>query len=185
MPQLPGILEKLDHPQAPVALERLRDGHKLGKAYVDQTKLTDHHAILPTGKATPPSLPPTLRKIYDLVVDRFVGVFLPDQVLEETAVTLDIGGATFVAKGTVVLEPGWKKPEAGEAAGQGARTETHREEDGRQALPPLEVGQTVHVKPMDLVEKETQPPKPNTDATLLAAMKNAGREIEDDALAEA
>jgi DNA topoisomerase-3 len=185
VPKLPGILERLDHTQAPAALERLRNGRKLGKAYVDKTKLTDHHAILPTGKAPPPSLPPTLRKIYDLVVDRFVGVFLPDQVVEETTVILDIGGATFVAKGTVVLEPGWKRVEPGKAKGQGARTETRKEEDGRQGLPPLEEGQTVHVKAMDVVEKETQPPKPYTDATLLAAMKNAGREIEDDALAEA
>ena len=185
VPQLPGILEKLDHPQAPAALERLRSGHKLGKAYVDKTKLTDHHAILPTGKTPSPSLSPTLRKIYDLVVDRFVGVFLPDQVVEETAVTLDIGGATFVAKGSVVLEPGWKQVEPGDATGQGAATEGSKGGDGRQALPTLEEGQTVHVKAMDVLEKETQPPKHYTDATLLAAMKNAGREIEDDALAEA
>jgi DNA topoisomerase-3 len=185
VPQLPGILEKLDHPQAPVALERLRDGHRLGKAYVDKTKLTDHHAILPTGKTLPPSLSPTLRKIYDLVVNRFVGVFLPDQVVEETAATLDIGGATFVAKGTLVLEPGWKKVEPGDATGQGGATEGSKGGDGRQTLPTLEEGQTVHIKAMDVLEKETQPPKHYTDATLLAAMKNAGREIEDDALAEA
>jgi DNA topoisomerase IA len=185
VPQLPGILEKLDHPQAPLALERLRDGHKLGKAYVDQTKLTDHHAILPTGKAPPPSLPPTLRKIYDLIVDRFVGVFLPDQVVEETVMTLDIAGATFVAKGTRVLKAGWKWIEQGKAKEQGAAIEGGKGGDGRQALPTLEEGQTVHVKVMDVVEKETQPPKPYTDATLLAAMKHAGREIEDDALAEA
>jgi DNA topoisomerase-3 len=185
VPQLSGILEKLDHPQAPAAFERLRNGYKLGKAYVDKTKLTDHHAILPTGKTPSSTLPPTLSKIYDLVVARFVGVFLPDQVLEETMVTLDIGGAAFIAKGTVVLEPGWKTAEPGAMTGQGGRTEGRNEEDGRQVLPPLEEGQTVHVKAMDVVEKETQPPKPYTDATLLAAMKNAGREIEDDALAEA
>jgi len=185
VPRLPGILEKLDHPRAPAALERLRNGHKLGKAYVDKTKLTDHHAILPTGKTPSPTLPPTLRKIFGLVVDRFVGVFLPDQVVEETAVTLDIGGAAFVAKGSVVLEAGWKQVEPGESKGQGAVTEGSKGGDGRQALPTLVEGQTVHIKAMDVLEKETQPPKHYTDATLLAAMKNAGREIEDDALAEA
>jgi DNA topoisomerase-3 len=50
-----------DHPQAAAALKRLRGGHKLGKAYVDETKLTDHHAILPTGKTSSPSLSPPLR----------------------------------------------------------------------------------------------------------------------------
>ena len=70
VPELPGILEKLDHPQAAVALDRLRGEHRLGKAYVDKTKLTDHHAIIPTGKTPSPSLSPTLRKIYDLVVVR-------------------------------------------------------------------------------------------------------------------
>jgi len=95
VPALPAILEGLDHPQAAAALERLRGGHRLGKAYMDRTKLTDHHAILPTGKPPSPSLSPQLSKIYHLVVVRFVGVFLPDQVVEETAVTIDIGGAAL------------------------------------------------------------------------------------------
>ncbi len=184
VPALPGILEKLDHPQATIALERLQGGHRLSKAYVDKTKLTDHHAILPTGKRPPTSLSPPLRKIYDLVVVRFVGVFLPDQVVEETTVTLDIGGASFVAKGSVVQQVGWKQVETKGVRGEGAAAEEHKGEDGRQALPLLKEGQIVHVKGLDVLEKETQPPRPYTDATLLAAMKNAGREIEDDTLAE-
>ena len=186
VPELPGILEKLDHPQAATALERLHGGHRLGKAYVDRTKLTDHHAILPTGKRPSPGLTPALRKIYDLVVSRFVGVFLPDQVVEETAVTLDIGGADFVAKGSAVLKEGWKQVEPGTVNGENAvAAEDSKGEYGRQILPPLDQGQTVHVRRMEVLEKETQPPRPYNDATLLAAMKNAGREIEEDSLAEA
>ena len=186
VPELPGILEKLDHPQAATALERLRGGHRLGKAYVDRTKLTDHHAILPTGKRPSPDLTPVLRKIYDLVVSRFVGVFLPDQVVEETVVTLDIGGATFVAKGSVVLKEGWKQVEPGAVkGGNAAAAEDSKGGDGRQALPPLDQGQTVQVRRMEVLEKETRPPRPYNDATLLAAMKNAGREVEEDSLAEA
>ena len=182
VPKLPGILEKLAHPQAAAALERLRGGHRLGKAYVDRTKLTDHHAIIPTGQQPAPNLAPDLQKVYDLVVARFVGIFLPDQVVEETTVLLDIGGADFVAKGSVVLEAGWtvvamRPPDA--AKGK------EKDDDQRQALPPLQQGQQVHVTRMDVVEKETQPPRPYNDATLLAAMKNAGREIEDDELAAA
>jgi DNA topoisomerase-3 len=186
VPELPGILEKLDHPQAAAALERLRGGHRLGKAYVDKTKLTDHHAILPTGKTPSPGLSPPLRRICDLVVARFVGVFLPDQIVEETTVTLAIGDATFVAKGSVVQQAGWKPMEPNGAQGEGAAgADEGKGEDGRQALPPLEEGQRVHVECLEVLEKETQPPKPYTDATLLAAMKNAGRDIEDESLAEA
>ena len=178
VPKLPGILEKLAHPQAAAALARLRGGHRLGRAYVDRTKLTDHHAIIPTGQQPAPNLGPDLQKVYDLVVARFVGVFLPDQVVEETTVLLDIGGADFVAKGSVVLEAGWTvvamRPKGKE-----------KEDDDQRVLPPLQQGQQVHVTRMDVVEKETQPPRPYTDATLLAAMKNAGREIEDDELAAA
>ncbi len=175
VPKLPAVLERLDHPQAQEALERLRQGHKLGKAHVDQNKLTDHHAILPTGQA-PSSLSPPLKKVYDLVVARFVAIFLPENVVEETLVELDIGGSCFVAKGALTLELGWKiatQPPA-----------PHDQEEPQQ-LPPLTKGQKVRVDAMEVVEKETQPPKRYTDATLLSAMKNAGRDIEDEALAEA
>lgn len=173
--QLPGILERLEHEHAPAALERLRQGHHLSCAYVDRTKLTDHHAIIPTVQSLPANLSPVLRKIYDLVATRFVAIFLPDQVVEQTTVTLDIGGATFIAKGSVELEPGWREVEP---------RRDDREESERQVIPPLQQGQTVHVSSLDVVEKETQPPKPYTDATLLAAMKNAGRDLDDDALAD-
>ena len=183
VPKLPGILEKLTHPQAAVALERLRGGHRLGRAYVDRTKLTDHHAIIPTGQQPSSNLAPDLQKVYDLVVARFVGVFLPDQQVEETTVLLDIGGADFVAKGSVVLEAGWTV--AAMRPQNAAKGKEQDDNDQRQALPPLQQGQQVHVTSMDVVEKETKPPRPYTDATLLAAMKNAGREIEDDELAAA
>ncbi|MBK1632197.1 DNA topoisomerase III [Thiohalocapsa halophila] len=201
LPELPGILEQMDHPLAAEARARLDAGHRLGKAYVDKTKLTDHHAILPTARCPPANLPEPLRKIYDLVAARFVAVFLPDQRVEETRATLDIGGETFVAKGSRELEPGWKRVEprrraaaeqaggtgdAGEppgADGKHARADSAASE--HRPLPPLEKGQTVHVDALDVVERETKPPRPFDDATLLNAMKHAGREIDDDALAAA
>lgn len=213
--KLPGILSGLDHPQAPQALERLRSGHSLGRAYVDKTRLTDHHAILPTGKAVPAGLSPSLRRVYDLVQTRFVCVFLPDQRVEETRVRLDIGGADFVARGARVLEPGWtaaqgvgrsdqaqsqRRGSVQSAAGSGGGSgpdgvDSRGSGDGsadpaadaseEQALPPLEVGQTVHVDALQVRERETSPPRPFTDSSLLAAMKNAGRRIEDRELARA
>ena len=264
VPRLPAILQGLEHPLAGEALARLEAGHRLGKAYVDDTRLTDHHAILPTGKRPPAGLPESARRIFELVATRFVAAFLPDETVEETRVILDIGGAEFLARGSRVLDPGWKRtepprrrsasgqavtgqagaqaegyaavPATGQPAGQAvgrsdekdggvavARTEGRiggravgqaagealrriaagddkggsangqpplpagleeaAEEEG--ALPPLAVGQIVQVSRLEVVEKETQPPRPYDDASLLAAMKNAGREIEDDALAAA
>ncbi|WP_295399039.1 DNA topoisomerase 3 [uncultured Thiocystis sp.] len=186
LPQLPGILRHLDHPLAPEALARLESGHRLSKAYVDRTKLTDHHAILPTDKTPPANLPDPLRKVYDLVAARFVAVFLPDQRVEETRVEIAIGEGLFLAQGAVVLEPGWKRvePSRRPAKSPEASAETH--DAGMPGpLPPLEPGQTVHVDRLDVVEKETQPPRHYDDSSLLAAMKNAGRTIEDDALASA
>jgi DNA topoisomerase-3 len=163
----------------------------LSKAYVDRNKLTDHHAILPTGRQPAANLPPELRRIYDLVTTRFVAIFLPDQVVEETTVELDIGGATFVARGSVERERGWKIVESERADGK--RETSGVEEAGRtgedaeeeQELPSLRRGQMVQVDGMDVVEKETRPPRPYNDATLLGAMKNAGRDLDDEALADA
>ncbi|MGB5833819.1 MAG: DNA topoisomerase 3, partial [Thiohalocapsa sp.] len=186
LPQLPEILRQIDHPLADEAARRLAAGHRLGKAYVDKTRLTDHHAILPTAKRPPASLPDPLRKVYDLVAARFVGVFLPDQRVEETRVTLNIGGETFVAKGSVELESGWKRVEPRRrATGEVPASDNPDASDRHRALPPLRKGQIVHVEGLDVVEKETQPPRPFDDATLLNAMKHAGRDIDDDALAAA
>lgn len=195
LPQLPRILSNLEHPLAAEASARLAAGHRLGKAYVDKTKLTDHHAILPTAKTVPAHLSEPLRRIYDLVVERFVGVFLPDQKVEETLVRLDIGGETFIARGSVELEPGWKrvdprrrKAEAQPIPGRvGADPGAAKPDPSAEhrALPPLQKGQIVHVDGLEVVEKETQPPRPFDDATLLNAMKQAGRNIDDDALAAA
>ncbi|TVQ86098.1 MAG: DNA topoisomerase III, partial [Chromatiaceae bacterium] len=182
LPQLPDILRQVDHPLAAEALDRLAAGHRLGRAYVDQTRLTDHHAILPTARRVPADLTGPLRQIYDLVATRFVAVFLPPQQVEETGVTLDIGGAVFIARGSRVLDPGWKRAEARPNASPAATSGTPGDEP---ALPPLTQGQTVHVERLEVRERETQPPRPFDDATLLSAMKGAGREIGDDALAAA
>ena len=182
VPELSNVLAQLAHPQAEEALARLRGGLKLSKAYVDKTKLTDHHAIIPTGQRPSPSLSAPLRRVYELVTTRFVGVFLPEHIVEETIVLLDVGGASFIGRGNTTLQEGWKilerrkddKPER----------ENGMEEEA-QTIPPLQKGQTIHIENMEVREKETKPPSPYTDATLLTAMKNAGRQIEDDELAAA
>ena len=173
--RLPSILAGLEHPLAGEALARFEAGHKLSKAYVDKTKLSDHHGIVPTGGRA--RLTPDLEKVYQLIVARFIGIFLPDHLVEETTVLVAIGSVTFRAKSSVVTETGWKVIDKGRKA-KGAGDEI-------QALPPLRKGQVVGVADLKVVEKETSPPKPFTDATLLTAMKRAGRILADDTLAEA
>ncbi|MDA0334735.1 MAG: DNA topoisomerase 3 [bacterium] len=199
VPELPVLLGALRHAQAPAALARLRAGLQLGKAYVDRTKLTDHHAILPTRQVPPDDLPPALARIYGLVAARFVAIFLPDQVVEETTVGVDIGGASFVARGYVVLEMGWRVVEPGNGRlgsdapgsdGPTAQGPTHSAEGANpeevvQRLPPLTRGQQLRLDRLAVEQKETRPPRSYTDATLLMAMKHAGRELDDAALADA
>lgn len=196
VPQLPRLLAGLDHPQATAALARLSSGHRLGRAYVDQTRLTDHHAILPTGRSAPAGLGGPLRRLYDLIQTRFVCCFLPDRVVEETRALLAIGGCDFLARGSRELDPGWRiadpppRHKAAGAQGPSARVPSNGSDDelalgAEQVLPPLEQGQQVGLERLELREGETSPPQPYTDATLLAAMKNAGRTLDDKDLARA
>ena len=191
-PLLENLLKALSHPRAELALDYLRRGRGKvpGKAYIDSAKLTDHHAIIPTREAFPGSLPKdrpvtggpasksdgTLGQLYGLVVSRFVQIFFTDQVVDETTVRLDIGGHAFQASGRREVERGWRVVEpSGQADGT---------EDKDPELPALTKGQKVTVREMEAVEKETTPPQRFSDASLLSAMKNAGRQVEDAGKAE-
>ena len=180
-PQLTEILESISHPQAALALDHLRRGRGSvpGKGYIDSTKLTDHHAIIPTTEPIPSStaLDGRLGRLYALIVSRFLAIFFPDEVSEETTLRLEIGGHAFLATGRRRVQEGWRavEPVRSEDGGNGA---------GDTDLPELRARQTVEVRGVEVVEKKTAPPKRYTDATLLAAMKNAGRTVEDEDEAE-
>jgi len=159
----------------------LARGLKLGKAYVDDTKLTDHHAIIPTTQAPTPDLGGDARRLYDLVARRFLAVFLPPRVTDETVALFDLGAHTLRTTGSQLKDPGWTIAEAEAArAGSGEEAEDKAEQ---QTLPPLEAGQLVKKRSQQLLEKTTKPPKPYTDASLLDAMKTAGRQVSDEELA--
>ena len=176
-PLLRDLLSCLRNPYAGPALEYLaKGGGKVpGKGHIDNARLTDHHAIIPTREA--PSLPPGSRRsqLHGLIVSRFVSVFYPEQVVDETVVRLDLSGHVFVAIGRRRVEAGWRvvepprRGEGDEATGE---------------LPALRKGQHVVVNSLQVVEKRTTPPKRHTDSTLLAAMRNAGRGLEDGGRAE-
>ena len=179
--QLAGVLETLAHPQAAPALDHLRRGQ--GKVpdrnYIDSTKLTDHHAIIPTTEPIPTSsaLDGKLGRLYALIVSRFLAIFYPDEVIEETKVRLEIGGHTFVASDRRQVQEGWR-------AAEPARGDEDDDGTDDPQLPALRARQTVEVRGVEVVERKSTPPKRHTDATLLAAMMNAGRTVDDEERAE-
>ena len=120
---------------------------------------------------------PSSAGLYALIMSRFVAIFFTDEVIEETTVRLAIGGHAFLASGRRQVQAGWRtaEPARGEEDGGG--------KDDVQ-LPALRVRQTVEVRGAEVVDKKSTPPKRYTDASLLGAMKNAGRGVEDDEQAE-
>lgn len=176
-PELPKIIRALPN-EWPIeaALTALDTGLKLSKTYVDDTKLTDHHAIIPTHKPAPTDLPSKQRNIYELVASRFLSIFLPAEVRDETTAIIQIGQHSFRAFGLVIREPGWTVLNS-----QSASEEEKNENP--QTLPPLTEGQNLIKQRAQLKEGKTSPPKPYDDASLLTAMKNAGQGIKDEDLA--
>jgi DNA topoisomerase-3 len=178
VPALAGTLRalslKIDERIMDEAIDRAQHGPPLGKNYVDDAKLSDHHAIIPTRSSTA-RLSLDERNVYNLVATRFVSIFLPDKRTEETRVGIDIAGKKFAANGARVLDPGWTILYGGEP---------ERGEDGEplSTLPPLKKGERYPVEQLDLVTKERKPPIRYTDATLISAMETAGKAIDDDEL---
>ncbi len=155
----------------------------LTKNYLDDNKLTDHHAIIPTHKACPSTLPEKQRNIYQLVSLRFLSIFLPAEVRDETTAIIKIGDHSFRARGVVVKEPGWTIIEPKSDAARKSKDKQKDSAEESQKLPPLSDGQQLDKQKAELKEKKTSAPKPYDDATLLTAMKNAGQELDDEDLA--
>ena len=171
-------------------LEPLRHAPlRKSKKVFDNAKITDHHAIIPTG-VLPQGLTDVQRNVYDLIVQRFVAVFYPDCRFATTTVDGEAAGIPFGASGKVIVEEGWRVlfPKAnaareGGAAPQVGNAGSQRSDDER-TLPPFQKGETGPHTPT-LTQKETTPPKPFTEATLLRAMETAGRNVDDEELREA
>jgi DNA topoisomerase III len=160
---------------------------------VDDAKVTDHHAIIPTNADSHPveRMSEDDRRIYDLVVRRFLAVFHPEAVFENTRVETTVGTAgeagghhVFRTRGKLMLVPGWRGVYGEEADVDGAGRSD--EDEGReQQLPRLERGEQVSVKQISSQEKETKPPRRYTEGSLLAAMETAGKLVDEEELREA
>jgi len=150
-----------------------------GKRYVDDSRVSDHTALIPTAiKPVLGNLPTDERKIFDLVARRFLAIFFPPARYKKTSVTTEAVGETFLTVGRVELDKGWKtvftlvENEPGE-------------EEGNGVIPQLDQGESVQTTKSEIREKKTKPPKRYTEASLLAVMEGAGRLLDDKELKEA
>lgn len=175
------------YPKCPNILKGLRDyatltapleGKKLAKSkkVFDSSKVTDHHAIIPTG-VYPQNLTDMEKRVFDLVARRFIAAFYPDCRFSTTTVLGEVEKIEFKVTGKQITDPGWRvifsQPSADE-----------KQDDEECTLPLFTVGESGPHQP-DLNEKWTQPPKPYTEATLLRAMETAGKLVDNDELRDA
>src|SRR4051812_13807292 len=155
----------------------------LGRVVNDE-KVGDHHAIIPTNSPHQlDRMQPDDRKVYDMVARRFLAVFHPDAEFENTRVETTVAEHVFRTRGKVLIVPGWRGV-YGELA-EGERSADEEDEGRDQQLPKLEQGEDAEVRRVESLEKETQPPRRYSDASLLAAMETAGKLVDDDELREA
>ena len=185
-PKCPDILTKLTNYAeytAPLAGKKLPKSKKV----FDNSKVTDHHAIIPTG-VVPQGLSFAEEKVYDEVCRHFIAVFYPDCQFATTTVLGKVEDVEFKTSGKQILVPGWRdviKPvkqqdEENPSTSSGTK---EGQEDEEKTLPVFEKGEHGPHKPQ-LAEKWTTPPKPYTEATLLRAMETAGKLVDDESLRE-
>ena len=154
---------------------------KKTKRVFDSSKVTDHHAIIPTG-VIPQGLSDAEQKVFDLVARRFIGVFLPDCKFSTTTVLGEVDGIEFKVTGKEILDPGWRvvreeirnKKEDGE-------DDEKKQDDEERTLPTFVKGESGEHVPT-LTEKMTTPPPYYNEASLLRAMETAGKFVEDETL---
>ncbi len=151
-----------------VAEQLLKLGVKANKNYVDNSKVSDHHAIIPTEeKGNLANLNREEKNIYDLVVKRFLSVLMPNYEYEQTTIVVDIAKEIFIAKGNITKNKGWKR----------LYDNLKDEEEENQELPNLKKGDKVTIVSVNKVKKETTAPSRFNEATLLSAMENPHKYI--------
>ena len=164
--EVPALLHKIGKPLS----------NPLNRHSVDNAKITDHHAIIPTGE-TPSGLLTDEAILYNMVVTRFIEAFSPDSEEERMQVRFTDGTNTFTWKACRQISLGWK------AVQKGKEVEADKKEDGNEQilslLPNLTEGEILPLVNAEITEHKTKPKPFYTEATLLSAMENAGKEVED------
>ena len=178
-PKVPQTLKGLvDYTELTTPLLQLPKLPK-SKRVFDNSKVTDHHAIIPTGVPAR-GLSDAEQKVYDLVARRFIAAFYPDCEISTTTVQGKVGKVEFKVSGKQILKPGWRIVFGAEQ--KDPDNDTPDENNG--VLPHFDKGESGPHQPL-LKEGSTQPPKPYTEATLLRAMETAGKLVENDELRDA
>lgn len=155
----------------------LREPLRTGKSFVDDSKVSDHHAIIPTEEYVRlDHMTNEERKIYDLVVRRFISVLYPPFEYEQTTMKASVCGQTFIAKGKIITSAGWRRLyDTWNDSEEDAEEELSARE---QPLPPLKKGSTLPVSGTEVTSGRTKPPARFTEATLLSAMENPVKYME-------
>lgn len=182
---VPTLTERLKSiaigPYAKPVQSILKNRINVTNRFVDNNKVTDHHAIIPTEQFVNLSaLSSEERNIYDLIVKRFIAVLSAAFEYEQTTVKLNINGESFNARGKIVKSWGWKSV----YEGFGRLEEDNEEEDNNQSLPEVQKGQKAKIISPKAVNGKTKPPARYTEATLLSAMEHPGKFVENKALKE-
>ena len=152
--------------------------HPLNPHTVDDSKVTDHHALLPTGEGNPQTLSSDEVAIYQMICTRFVAAFAPNAQEERMQIELTDGTHRFVWRGKQILSQGWKA-----YTSQGEKTQSDESEEAKEELlaelPNVQEGENLPLDHGAITQHKTKPKPLFTEATLLSAMENAGREIAD------
>lgn len=175
-PKIEGIMKDLTPYKALIAPILANPIPKL-KSVFDDKKVTDHHAIIPTGMY-PEGIHLDEKRIYDLIARRFIAAFYPECKIANTTVLGKVGQVPFKATGKQILEPGWKEVYANDVT-----EKKEGEEDEEKILPVFVAGESGPHTPK-VHKGKTTPPKPYTEATLLRAMETAGKQVEDEEMRE-
>jgi DNA topoisomerase-3 len=174
-PKIPGILQGMKY-YSKLTEPLLAKPIPKSKAVFDDKKVTDHHAIIPTG-IVPSGITPQEQHIYDVIAKRFIAVFYPECKIFTTTVLGSVGKVEFKATGKQILDPGWRIVYAGD---QTSKKENNEEE---KVMPLFVEGEKGPHEPK-VHQGKTSPPKPYTEATLLRAMETAGKQVEDEEMRE-
>lgn len=177
-PKCPGILNGLTPYSQYVTPLKGKSLSKTKRVF-DNSKVTDHHAIIPTGVITA-NLTENEKKVFDMVARRFISVFWPECRFSTTTVTGKASDTEFKVSGKEILEPGWRTLYENDKTDKA----DEKEDDEERTLPSFVNGESGPHTP-ELAEKWTQPPKPYTEATLLRAMETAGKFVDNDELRDA
>lgn len=199
--ELPSILKAVSIPEyQKFTSEIVSKGIPTSKAFINDKEVTDHHAIIPTKKQANPQAfdddmkqgikADDLRKVYDMVVKRFLAVFYPPAMYEKTEIVTEVEQETFKTSGKILVDPGWKEIYGADIEEDDDDDETPKKGKKQEEkvkvvkLPPIEQGETNPLTDIDFQSKFTKPPAHYTYDALLGVMESPGKFLEDDELKE-